>query len=128
MMMSIDQLARGIASIVWRVFWKSIAGLVVFAQIAAASSLCLPERLPHESLALAGAAADDHHDLDSHCTGDAVPANQASASKVERPAADMGVPVVASWDVTPVASTPRVSYALIRAGRSLRLQFQNLRL
>lgn len=128
-MMRIDQLpTRRIASILWRVFWRSVAGLVIFAQIAAASDLCLPEPLPGEHLALAGAVADDHHDLDSHCVGEAVPANQASAFKLERPAPNMGVPVMASWDVTPVSISPRASYARIRAGPSLRLQFGNLRL
>ncbi len=119
---------RRVLGIAWRSLWRSIAGLVIFAQIAAASELCSQERLPDERLALAGAVADDYHDLDSHCAGDFVPAGQASTSKVERPAPDMGAPVLASWDVTPVASSPHVSYALIRAGPSLRLQFGNLRL
>ena len=128
MMTRSDQSTRAIASISWRVFWRSVAGLVVFAQIAAAAELCLPERLPDERPALAGPVADGHHDLDSHCIGDSVPAIQASAYKVERPAPDMGVPVLASWDVTPAAGSPRASHALIRAGPSLRLRFQNLRL
>jgi len=126
--MRTDQPRRGITIVLWRGFWRSIAGLVIFAQVAAAADLCLPERLPGERHAFASVVADGHHDLDSHCTGDSVSANQAPASKAEHPAPDMGVPVIASWDVTPVADSPRVSYALIRAGPSLRLQFRNLRL
>jgi len=125
--MRTDQPRRGITIVLWRGFWRSIAGLVIFAQVAAAADLCLPERLPGERHTLAGAVADGYHDLE-HCAGDSASANQAPASKAERPAPDMGVPLIASWDVTPIADSPRVSYALIRAGPSLRLQFRNLRL
>jgi len=119
---------RKIASSIWRGFWRSIAGLIVFAQIAVASDLCVPKRLPGERHTLAGAIADGYHDLDSHCAGDFASANQAPASKMEFPAPDTGVPVIASWDVTPVSSSSPARYALIRAGPALRLQFRNLRL
>jgi len=119
---------RRIASSVWRGFWRSIAGLIVVSQVAVAADLCLPEHPTGERHALAGVVADSHHDLDSHCAGDSASAIQAPASKLEGLVPDVGVPVVESWNLAPVARLPRVSHSLIRAGPSLRLQFHNLRL
>jgi len=105
-----------------------VAGLIVFAQVAVAADLCLPDLLPGERHDLVGAVADGYHDLDSHCAGDLAPTSLAPASQAERPAPDLGVPVRTSWEISPGVGTTPAAYASVRAGPSLRLQFRNLRL
>lgn len=117
---------RRLSSIAWRLLWRSVAGLIVFAQVAVASDLCLPEPLPGERLAVA--VADGNHDFTSHCAEDRALTSQAPASQAERPAPDLGVLVRTDWDITSVTGTTPASHAPIRAGPSLRLQFRNLRL
>lgn len=113
----------------WRCFWRAAGVLLVFAQAAVAADQCLPARVVGERAALVLAVVYDHHDLDAHCVGDLVTPDQAPASEAKRLAPDPGVSAPATWDASPDAgqSWP-VSYALARAGPSLRLQFRNLRL
>lgn len=113
--------------IVTRILWGAVALLLVFAQVASASALCLPglAGAHHPSV---GAVADTYHGLDSHCADVAVPSNQAPAPEAKRLAPDVGVPMRAAWSISPGVRAARVTFALARAGPSLPLQFRNLRL
>jgi len=109
-----------------RFLWRSVAILIVFAQVAAAAELCLPDRVSDH--AFLGAVADADHGLASHCTGNAVPADQAPASEAKQPAPDVGAPMRTGWDLASSARALHTTHALPRAGPSLRLQYRNLRL
>jgi len=128
MTMKTDRPGRRIAGIAWRLFWRSVAGLVVFAQVALAADRCLPDRFygGHQDHATVVAGA---HGLDSHCVSDLVPAHQAPASEAKRLSPDIGgMPALVAWRATPGAGSLWLSHPSARAGPSLRLQFRNLRL
>lgn len=126
--MRIDRDMRRIPGVAWRALWRSVAALVVFAQVAAAADQCLPIRPGGEPQA-AVAIADVHHALDPHCASGLVPADQAPASEPKRLAPDMSAAVPAAWSaLAPDAVAPPARHAPTRAGPPLRLQFRNFRL
>ena len=129
MTLKIDRPGRRIAGIAWGFFWRSVAGLFVFAQVAVAADQCLPNLLPGGHQDHAGVVAGGAHDLGSHCVSDLLPADQAPAPEAKRPSPDIGgIPAPAAWRPTPDAGLLPVSHPPARAGPSLRLQFRNLRL
>lgn len=124
--MRIDRTMRSIPGIAWRALWRSVVGLLLFAQVAAAAQQCVPARGDHE--VVIGAVAGAHHGLDEHCLTGLVPAAYAPATEPKRLAPDVGVVALPAWNHAPDAATPPVSLTRVRAGPSLRLQFRNLRL
>lgn len=119
---------RGMSGIVGRCLWRSVAALLVFAQVAVAADQCPPVRSAGERAVLTLAVVDDHHGLDAHCVSDLVAPDQAPASEAKRLAPDLGVSTPVAWDLALGPSPRPVVAAYARAGPSLRLQFGNLRL
>ena len=124
MMSTVESARRGSVT---RILWGAVASLLVFAQIATASELCLPE-LSGAHGRFVGVVADGYHGLDSHCADAAVPSSWAPAPEAKRLAPDAGVPVRTDWHLASNASASRTTHALPRAGPSLRLRYRNLRL
>ena len=110
-----------------RFLWTVAAFLLVFAQVAVAADVCLPELAGSHQTSVS-VVLDVDHGLHSHCAEAGVPSNQAPAPEVKRPAPDMGVPIHAAWSSAPGVSATHRSHEASRAGPSLPLQFRNLRL
>lgn len=123
--MLIDRTMRRIPGIAWRTLWRSVVGLLVFAQVAVAAQQCVPA--PGEQQVISGVAGV-HHGLDEHCLTGLVPAAQAPATEPKRVAPDVGAVAPPAWSPAPDAATPPASLTRVHAGPSLRLQFRNLRL
>ena len=119
---------RRIAGIAWRFFWQSVAGLVIFAQVAVAADLCLPGHSGGEHQDRLVAVATAPHNLDSHCAIDLLRAKQAPASEAKRLSPDIGLPAPDTWRSAPNAALLPESHPPARAGPSFRVRFRNFRL
>ncbi len=89
----------------WRLFWRCVAGLLVFAQVAAAADLCVPTAHPDGAMAQVSAPNPGPDDAD--CLGDSVAPDQAPAVDAGSLLAVLGPPsaLVSArpWPSQPVA-------------------------